>query len=63
VNWNLSVLKKAISGILRTHSEARKSDIRQMDADMYSGDPPQHSDRSSMHRINAKYNTEHHFIG
>ena len=39
-------------GTMRTNSEARESDIRQMEAETYSNDPAQHTDMATLQRIN-----------
>jgi len=44
---NLQVL-----GTMRTNSEARESDIRQMETATYSSDPAQHTDMATLQRIN-----------
>ena len=37
---------------MRTNSEARESDIRQMETATYSSDPAQHTDMATLQRIN-----------
>lgn len=39
-------------GTMRTNSEARESDIRQMESETYSNDPAQHTDMATLQRIN-----------
>ena len=39
-------------GTMRANSEARESDIRQMEAETYSNDPAQHTDMATLQRIN-----------
>lgn len=39
-------------GTMRANSEAREADIRQMEANTYSGDPSQHTDMATLQRIN-----------
>ena len=39
-------------GTMRANSEARESDIRQLEAATYSNDPAQHTDMATLQRIN-----------
>jgi hypothetical protein len=39
-------------GTMRANSEAREADLRQMEANTYSGDPAQHTDMATLQRIN-----------
>jgi hypothetical protein len=45
-------------GAMRANSEARESDIRQMEADTYSSDPAQHTDMATLQRINQAVLTQ-----
>lgn len=39
-------------GTMRSNSEVREADIRQMEADTYSSDPTEHTDMATLQRIN-----------